>query len=129
MVFAGLEIFRKQPPSVVVLDLNCRAYPVRSSAGLQDANLPSIPIVILSAHETWKTKVLLLELGADDYVTKPFNPKELLARVRERCDATDPSRRPLQTPQRPPPATICLLRDLEIDFTAWRQNDSGTRSP
>jgi DNA-binding response OmpR family regulator len=41
-----------------------------------------LPIVILSVSTDVVDKVLLLELGTDDYVTKPFNPRELLARVR-----------------------------------------------
>jgi DNA-binding response OmpR family regulator len=41
-----------------------------------------VPVVVLSANNEVEDKVLLLELGADDYVTKPFSPKELLARVR-----------------------------------------------
>jgi DNA-binding response OmpR family regulator len=41
-----------------------------------------VPIVVLSANAEVEDKVLLLELGADDYVTKPFSPRELLARVR-----------------------------------------------
>jgi DNA-binding response OmpR family regulator len=43
---------------------------------------PDIPIIILSAKSEVSDKVLLLELGADDYVTKPFSPRELLARLR-----------------------------------------------
>ena len=42
---------------------------------------PGLPVVILSAVANVADKVLLLELGADDYVTKPFSPRELLARV------------------------------------------------
>jgi DNA-binding response OmpR family regulator len=43
---------------------------------------PNVPIIVLSAASDVSDKVLLLELGADDYVTKPFSPRELLARVR-----------------------------------------------
>jgi DNA-binding response OmpR family regulator len=43
---------------------------------------PTLPIIVLSAASDVSDKVLLLELGADDYVTKPFSPRELLARVR-----------------------------------------------
>ena len=46
------------------------------------AQAPTLPIVVLSATSDVSDKVLLLELGADDYVTKPFSPRELLARVR-----------------------------------------------
>ena len=43
---------------------------------------PGVPVIILSAKSEVTDKVLLLEIGADDYVTKPFSPRELLARVR-----------------------------------------------
>jgi DNA-binding response OmpR family regulator len=43
---------------------------------------PGLPIVVLSAKSEVADKVLLLEIGAHDYVTKPFSPRELLARVR-----------------------------------------------
>jgi DNA-binding response OmpR family regulator len=43
---------------------------------------PAVPVIVLSAASDVSDKVLLLELGADDYVTKPFSPRELLARVR-----------------------------------------------
>ncbi len=50
---------------------------------------PNIPVIVLSANAEVDDKVLLLELGADDYVTKPFSPKELLARVRRAMRRTE----------------------------------------
>jgi DNA-binding response OmpR family regulator len=78
---AGLEMLRHRPPSVVVLDL-----PYAESSGdlcRQIANLiPGLPLVILSANSDVAHKVLLLEMGADDYVTIPFSPRALVDRLR-----------------------------------------------
>ena len=79
---AGLEGFRKQTPSVVVLDLKLPRISGKELCRVFKTEKPSVPIVVLSADAEVDDKVLLLELGADDYVTKPFSPKELLARVR-----------------------------------------------
>src|ERR1700693_1087441 len=78
----GLESFRRQPPSVVVLDLKLPGLSGKELCRSFKTQMPSVPIVVLSANAEVEDKVLLLELGADDYVTKPFSPKELLARVR-----------------------------------------------
>src|SRR6202022_317592 len=79
---AGLESFRKQVPSIVVLDLKLPRLPGKELCRAFKAHAASVPVVVLSANAEVEDKVLLLELGADDYVTKPFSPKELLARVR-----------------------------------------------
>ena len=78
----GLEIFKKQTPRVVVLDLKLPRLSGKELCRAFKAHMPSVPIVVLSANAEIEDKVLLLELGADDYVTKPFSPRELLARVR-----------------------------------------------
>jgi DNA-binding response OmpR family regulator len=83
----------------------------------------SVPIVVLSANSEVEDKVLLLELGADDYVTKPFSPKELLARVR----------RAMRRGSAPPvgnnlPVTVRELvtfGDVSIDFTSMEASRSG----
>jgi DNA-binding response OmpR family regulator len=79
---AGFESFRTQSPSVVVLDLKLPRMPGKEVCRAFKAHAASVPVVVLSANDDVEDKVLLLELGADDYVTKPFSPKELLARVR-----------------------------------------------
>src|SRR5882757_9899224 len=78
----GLESFRRQTPSVVVLDLKLPRMPGKEVCRAFKAHAALVPIVVLSANSEVEDKVLMLELGADDYVTKPFSPKELLARVR-----------------------------------------------
>jgi len=79
---AGLSAFRAAPPALVVLDLKLPQVTGREVCREIRKAAPALPIVVLSAIADEVDKVLLLELGADDYVTKPFSPKELLARVR-----------------------------------------------
>lgn len=79
---SGLERLRQGTPAAVVLDL-----PRPGSSGCdlckKIANLiPGLPLVVLSGSSDVADKVLLLEMGADDYVTVPFSPRELVARLR-----------------------------------------------
>ena len=78
---AALEEFERAGADIVLLDLMlpglpgtevCRALRARSS----------VPVIMLTARDSEVDKVVGLELGADDYVTKPFSPRELAARVR-----------------------------------------------
>jgi DNA-binding response OmpR family regulator len=78
---AGLEAFRTAHPVLVVLDLKLPKVHGRDVCREIKNESPNVPIIILSASADEVDKVLLLELGADDYVTKPFSPKELIARV------------------------------------------------
>ncbi len=77
----ALKTLRAQPPDLIVLDLGlpdidgvevCRRVPAESA----------VPILILSARAAEADKIAALDLGADDYITKPFGPEELLARIR-----------------------------------------------
>ena len=78
---AGLERFRNDRPSLVVLDLM-----LPEMSGLDLCKLireeSTIPIIMLTAKDSEADKVAGLELGADDYVTKPFSMRELVSRVR-----------------------------------------------
>lgn len=92
---AGLEYLRNQDASLVVLDV-----------GLPDANgfevckeiraFSSVPVIFLTARNDEIDRVVGLEIGADDYVTKPFSPREMLARVKLRM-RTLPSNKQLIT--------------------------------
>src|SRR5215472_7722889 len=79
---SALEAFRAAAPTAIVLDLRLPALSGRDVCREIKQQSPTLPIIVLSAASDVSDKVLLLELGADDYVTKPFSPRELLARVR-----------------------------------------------
>jgi DNA-binding response OmpR family regulator len=79
---SALEAFRRMAPAAIVLDLRLPAMSGRDVCREIKRQSPTVPIIVLSATSDISDKVLLLEMGADDYVTKPFSPRELLARVR-----------------------------------------------
>jgi len=79
---SALDSFQSAAPAAIVLDLRLPKVSGRDVCKEIKALAPTVPIVVLSAASDVSDKVLLLELGADDYVTKPFSPRELLARVR-----------------------------------------------
>lgn len=83
---AGLELIQKENPDLIILDVM-----LPGKGGLeicqalqQNALTRNIPIIMLSARAEEFDRVLGLELGADDYVTKPFSPRELVARIKAR---------------------------------------------
>jgi DNA-binding response OmpR family regulator len=80
----ALKLILDRPPDVVLLDLN-----LPGMSGLEicrrlraETATARVPIVILTARADESDKVLGLELGADDYITKPFGMRELVARIR-----------------------------------------------
>lgn len=77
----ALEVFRREKPDLVILDLM-----LPGMNGLDVCRslrqVSTVPILMLTAKEEEVDKILGLELGADDYMTKPFNLRELIARVR-----------------------------------------------
>jgi len=78
---SGLETCKRTRPSAVVLDLMLPGLSGRSVCKEIKSWSADIPVIVLSAVAEVADKVLLLESGADDYMTKPFSPRELLARV------------------------------------------------
>lgn len=77
----GLVTCKTLRPAAVVLDLMLPGMSGRDVCRGIKSWSPNTPVLILSAVSEVADKVLLLELGADDYVTKPFSPRELMARV------------------------------------------------
>ena len=80
----ALHLFRRERPDLAILDL---MLPDRDGWDVTrivrgDPGLSATPIIMLTARVEDQDKIIGLELGADDYVTKPFNPREVVARVR-----------------------------------------------
>src|SRR3984957_9703267 len=78
----GLDRALKESPDLIVLDVMMPRMSGLDVCKQLKAKRPSIPIIMLTARGQEVDKVVGLELGADDYVTKPFSIRELLARVK-----------------------------------------------
>lgn len=111
----GLMMARQEQPDLVVLDLNlpgldgldvCRELRRKSD----------VPIIMLTARIEETDRLIGLELGADDYITKPFSPRELVARVRALL-------RRVQGGLRQP--GVIRIHDLEIDLDGHQVNRAG----
>jgi two-component system response regulator MtrA len=109
----ALPAVREMRPDIVLLDLMlpgmngidvCRA--IRAESG--------VPIVMLTAKSDTVDVVLGLESGADDYVVKPFKPKELVARIRARLRRTDAE-----------PAEMLAVGEVSIDVPAHQVSRNG----
>jgi two-component system alkaline phosphatase synthesis response regulator PhoP len=105
----ALELAKKEHPDLILLDLM-----LPEVGGLEvcktlkgDSKTATIPIIMLTAKTQESDKVVGLELGADDYVTKPFSPRELIARIKAVLRRAKDKEK---TPE------VLKIDDLEIDF-------------
>jgi len=86
----GLKILKKKLPDLLLLDINLPrvgGYTLCQQIRA-DENLKKLPVIMLTVRRRKEDQLKGLELGADDYVTKPFEPKELVVRIKrvlERC--------------------------------------------
>ncbi|MBE2221556.1 MAG: response regulator transcription factor [Anaerolineae bacterium] len=82
---------RREKPDLVLLDLMLPGMDGWEITRLMrsDATLSTIPIIMLTARVDDTDKIVGLEMGADDYVTKPYNPREVVARVKARLRSAD----------------------------------------
>jgi len=112
---SGLALARTRRPDAMVLDLG-----LPSVDGLDVVRAvrrdSMMPIVILTARGDETDRVAGLELGADDYVVKPFSPKELVARVRAVLRRVDAASRPTDR---------LVVGDLEVDLARHRVTAGG----
>jgi DNA-binding response OmpR family regulator len=98
---SGLERAKKERPSLIILDLMLPEMDGKDVCRALKSNplTRSIPILILTAKAEEVDRVIGLELGADDYVTKPFSPRELVLRVKailRRKEAPDEREKTIQ---------------------------------
>jgi len=114
---SGLERLRQGVPAAVVLDP-----PRPGSSGLDLCKkiknlIPGVPLVILSGSSDVADKVLLLEMGADDYVTVPFSPRELVARLRAL----------IRRASHVNPEGVYVFADVRVDFSKTEITRGGER--
>ena len=86
---AGLAMAREKKPDLILLDVmmpKMMGFDVCRALREEGDN---VPVIILTAREEEEDKILGLEIGADDYITKPFSMRELLARVKANIRRTD----------------------------------------
>ena len=108
---AALKVFEKETPDLVLLDImmpDMNGYNVCRHI----REFSQVPIIMVTAMGEDKEKVEGLDIGADDYVTKPFSASELSARVRALLRRIGP--------QEKSPGSIFRINDLTIDFTSHR---------
>jgi DNA-binding response OmpR family regulator len=113
---AALKVFEKETPDLVLLDImmpDMNGYTVCQHI----REFSQIPIIMVTAMGDDKEKVEGLDIGADDYVTKPFSASELAARVRAMLRRIGP--------QDETTGTIFRYKDLAIDFASHRVTAAG----
>ena len=112
----AMETFRATMPRIVILDLRLPGKSGQDLCREIKHEFSNVPILVLSAASDVLDKVLLLEIGADDYVTKPFSPRELLARVRAAM------RRLNQASDK---SDVFSFDDVEVNFSKMELYRSG----
>ncbi len=116
----GLQVFTQSDPCIVILDVGlpgardgfdvCREIRARGAT----------PVLFLTARDDEVDRILGLELGADDYLVKPFSPRELVARVRAILR---------RTREGPAPQEVVTLADLEVDLRRREARRAGEAVP
>ena len=128
---SALNAIRDRLPALVVLDLMLPEIDgLEIMRRLRDDATSDVPVIMLTARRQETDRIYGLELGADDYVTKPFSPAELVSRVKAVLrrarggSGSDKGERPLQYSDLSidPKTRIVTVRDQTIDLTATEFN-------
>jgi DNA-binding response OmpR family regulator len=119
----ALALASAEPPDVVVLDLMLPGIDGLEVCRRLRRDHPRVPVVMLTALGEEEDRILGLEVGADDYVTKPFSPRELVLRVHAIVRRADEARGtgdplPEAAPAQPAPPPVSLDGDLRLDRRA-----------
>ncbi len=93
---SGLSLMENVAPDLVLLDLTLPDMTGESVCKEIKKIHPNLPVIILTAKNAVSDKVRSLTTGADDYITKPFDSEELIARIKARLRNTDESKSPIQ---------------------------------
>jgi DNA-binding response OmpR family regulator len=110
----ALEIARKERPDLVVLDLMLPGIDGIEVCRILRQEM-SVPILMLTARDEEVDKIVGLEVGADDYMTKPFSMRELIARVKALLRRERLIREELSAASDTPPAKLLVFGDVTID--------------
>ena len=123
---AAIEAFRTERPDLVLLDLM-----LPELSGVEVCRIlraeSAVPIIMLTAKDSEVDKVVGLELGADDYVTKPFSLRELTARIRAIFRRADQAAAAATAGMEPPP--LVPLGRVQVDLAGHRLLRDGNAVP
>jgi DNA-binding response OmpR family regulator len=112
----GLEVFAQEDPWIVILDVGLPGARDGFEVCREIRSRSSVPVLFLTARDDEVDRILGLELGADDYLVKPFSPRELVARVRAILR---------RTREGPAPQDVIAVEGLEVDLRRREARRAG----
>jgi DNA-binding response OmpR family regulator len=116
----GLALFAQEDPWIVILDVGLPGAKDGFEVCREIRAKSKVPVLFLTARDDEVDRILGLELGADDYLVKPFSPRELVARVRAILR---------RTREAPPPQEVVTIEGLEVDFRRREVRRAGAVVP
>ena len=112
----GLDLFKREDPWIVILDVGLPGRRDGFDVCREIRGRSTVPVLFLTARDDEVDRILGLELGADDYLVKPFSPRELVARVRAILR---------RTREGPAPQEVITVGDVEVDLRRREARQAG----